>query len=212
VSVTVEAIRSDGPPWIRQAEFVNVSFPDRTIELIVIPYEREIEVPHPTKRGGPRVIETICRSAFDGIQRRARRVKAYRSHDETGLFGRAASFHPSDPAGLRAKVSIARTPLGDETLELADLGCLEASAGFWPSPNVQEGIEWQDPGRYRVLKAFLRHIALVPEGAYGDAAGVLAVRAAEPPAPTTRGTPNRDALELELLRERYAAIDARYLR
>ena len=64
---------------------------------------------------------------------------------------------------------------------MADDGCLDASAGFWPEIDDRgrlAGMQWENPTRYRIIKAFLDHVALVSEGAYGEKASVLAVRAA----------------------------------
>jgi hypothetical protein len=91
---TLEAPPLAGGPWLRSAELVGVSYPDRLIELVVLPYEREIDVPHPFKRDGPSCTEIITRGAFDGIERRANRIRANRDHDEARTFGRAATLHP----------------------------------------------------------------------------------------------------------------------
>lgn len=207
MSATVEAPAS-GPLLVRRAELVDVDYPHRTLELLVIPYETEIDVPHPIKPGGPRCLETIARGAFDGIERRANRVRANRDHDETRTFGRAVSFHPADPAGLRAEIKVARTELGDETLALADDGCLDASAGF--RPMMPDGIQWQRSTAYRITKAWLRHIALVPDPAY-EQAQVLAVRHDTPSDATERPlTPVLDSLRLSEWIEREKALDARW--
>jgi len=210
-----------GPePWLRyDAELVGVNFPDRTIEIIVIPYEHEIEVQHPTKRGGPMVKEVITRGAFDGIERRANRVRANREHQKILTFGRATAFHPAHEHGLHAEIRCAQTELGEETLQLADDGCLDASAGFWPELDDRgrfAGMRWENPNRYRITKAFLDHISLVSDGAYGEKAGVLAVRAAaaaQAPVPLeVPGTPVLDALHLDTWRQQLDAIDAKYIR
>lgn len=211
VSTLVEPVQ--GEPWLRKAgELVAVSFPERTIELIVIPYEHEIDVRHPTKRDGGLVKEVICRGAFDGIERRANRVKANREHDKTLTFGRAASFKAGHAQGLHAQIRVARTPLGDETLALAEDECLEASAGFWPALDDRGrfvGLRWENSSCYRIVKAFLDHIALVSDGAYGEKAGVLAVRAAAAPA-VERATPLLDSLTMQKWREQETAINAKF--
>jgi phage head maturation protease len=78
---------------------------------------------------------------------------------------------------------------------------------------MPDGLRWQQSTAYRITKAWLRHIALVPDPAYEDAQ-VLAVRAATPPpaAVTSTPTPNLDRLELSRALELEAAIDARYRR
>jgi len=164
-----EAERPAGELRIRAAELVGVSFPDRLIDLIVIPYEREAVVSY----GGRMVRETIGRGAFDGIERRANRIRVNRDHRLERTVGRVASFHPSRDDGLVARVRIAQTELGDETLTLADDGCLDASAGFLP---MAGGEQWSDGRqRVRITRAWLGHIAMTPEPAYEDAR-VLAVR------------------------------------
>jgi phage head maturation protease len=101
---------------------------------------------------------------------------------------------------LVAELRIAQTPLGDETLALADEDCLDASAGFAP---MSGGETWPERDWRRVTKAFLGHIAMTPDPAYSGA-GVLAVRGAassqsEPPA-----TPHLDEVRAWTLTERYA--------
>jgi HK97 family phage prohead protease len=187
----------------RAAQQIGVSFPDRTIELIVMPYEREAVVKH---QGRP-VTEIVSRGAFDGIERRSNRVRVNRDHDVTRTVGRAVAFHPSREEGLVAELRIAQTPLGDETLQLADEEILDASAGFLPMPG---GERWENRSRVRLTKLWLAHIAMTPDPAY-ESARVLAVRRADEPAdPAPEATPNLDRLRLEQLKDEYAAIDARY--
>ena len=196
-----------GEPWIRKAgELVGVSFPDRTIELIVIPYDHEITVPHPLKRDGGLVKEIITRGAFDGIERRANRIRCNREHDKTLTFGRVTTFRTGHEHGLHAVIRVAHTPLGEETLSLADDNCLDASAGFWPELDDRgrlTGLRWDNPNRYRITKAFLDHVALVSEGAYGERAGVLAVRSMQ-----RRGRARRRAGDAGTRRARDRAVAA----
>jgi HK97 family phage prohead protease len=155
------------------------------------------------------VREVISRGAFDGIEKRPDRVAVNRDHDLTRVVGRAVSFHPEADAGLVAHCRIARTLLGDETLQLADEQILDASAGFAPMPH---GERWQDGGALRrVDRAYLAHIAMTPDPAYRDAK-VLAVRsAAEMPtgpseALATPATPNLDMVRGWRLSKAYDAI------
>jgi HK97 family phage prohead protease len=195
----------------QSTELIGVSFPQRTIELVVIPYDVEADVPHPTNPTGPRVTEVISRGAFDGVERRPNRIKANREHDEKLTFGRALALYPSRENGLVARISVAKTPLGDETLELADHGDLEASAQFRASTS---DFSWETRRRYRVLKAWLRHIGLVADGAYGENASVLAVRAtpAGPPPPVAPAParPRLQALALQEALAREAEMNARW--
>lgn len=191
---------------IRQAEVVGVSFPERIVELIVIPYETETLVPHP--REHRMITEVISRGAFDGLERRANRVRVNRDHDVKRTVGRAFAFHTSRQEGLVAEVKISRTPLGDETLQLAEDDCLDASAGFAPIP--PDGEQWETRNRCRIRRGWLGHIALVPEPAY-ETARVLAVRHDATDGLTGASErPNLEHLELERLKREYALLDERY--
>ena len=134
-----------------------------------------------------------------------------RDHDVTRTIGRVITFHPSRQEGLVADLRVANTELGTETLELADEGCLDASAGFAlmrdkdgrPVPGAEV---WENRSRRRLNRLFLGHVALTPEPAY-ETANVLAVRAARQAEPAMR---NRDKLDLERWRQLDADITARY--
>jgi HK97 family phage prohead protease len=174
--------RPAGALEIRSAQQLEVSFPRRLIELVVMPYESETVVPHEG-----RMIREVCsRGAFDGIERRANRVRVNRDHQAERTVGRAVAFHPSREVGLVAELRIAQTPLGDETLTLAEDGILDASAGFLPFPG---GESWPERGLRRLSKVWLGHIAMTPDPAYLDAE-VLSVRTAD--APPSTSTPRLD--------------------
>jgi hypothetical protein len=74
--------------------------------------------------------EVFCRGAWDGIEKLPHRVKANRDHDKTRTVGKIVNFWPSPKEGLVGAARIAQTPLGDETLALADEDCLGASVGL----------------------------------------------------------------------------------
>jgi HK97 family phage prohead protease len=196
--------RPAGELEYRAVQQIGVSFPKRTIELIVMPYETETMVAYQGRMVG----EIVSRGAFDGIERRANRIRVNRDHDVTRTVGRAIALHPAREEGLVGVIKIARTELGDETLTLADEEILDGSAGFLPMPG---GEKWEHRARRRLTKCWLGHIALTPDPAYVDAR-VLAVRTSE--ADETRkerpATPNLDRLKLELLREQYAILERRY--
>lgn len=181
--------------WQRDAQLVGVSFPERTIELIVMPYDTPALVPWDDRM----VKETIARGAFDGIERRANRIRVNRDHQLERTVGRALAFHPTRDEGLVADLKIANTDLGNETLELAADGCLDASAGFLP---FDGGMRWEGPNAYTVTKAWLGHVALTPQPAYEDAK-VLAVRhqVLQP-----SSTPNLDAWRDLLAADRAASL------
>ena len=121
--------------------------------------------------------KSSSRGAFDGIQKRPGRIKANRDHDDRRVVGKALSLHPDSDQGLVAEIKISNTELGQETLILADDGVLDVSAGFMPysRPGEPPAERWENRSRRRIQKAWLGHIALVPEPAY-EGARVLAVR------------------------------------
>ena len=182
----------------RAAEQIGVNYPERTIELIVMPYEKETVVAHQ----GRMVTEVCARGAFNGIERRANRVRVNRDHDVKRTCGRAVAFYPERPEGLVAKVRIAQTELGDETLTLADEDMLDASAGFLP---MAGGEQWLTRAKCRLTKCWLGHIAMTPDPAY-ETAKVLAVRHTDPPAEEIAATPNLDLLRQWDLEDRYPEL------
>jgi HK97 family phage prohead protease len=179
----------------RTAAQLGVSFPERTIELVVMPYETEALVPY----GARMVREIISRGAFDGIERRSNRIRVNRDHVAERTVGRAVALHPSREEGLVGVIRIARTELGDETLALADEECLDASAGFLPFPG---GEVWEERARVRIRKAWLGHIALTPDPAY-ESAQVLAVRKEQEADGVPVPTPNLDVVRGWMLEQRY---------
>jgi HK97 family phage prohead protease len=188
--------------WLyRTAQQIGVNFSERTIDLVVMPYDEEALVHY----NGRMVYERVAPGSFDGIEKRANRVRVNRDHDLRRTVGRALSFHPEDPRGLIATVKISRTPLGDETLELANDESLDASAGFAPMPG---GTHWADRDHVQYSRCWLGHVAMTPEPAY-EGAQVLAVRSADEPAPPAAvkvATPNLDIVRGWILERRYAQI------
>lgn len=171
---TTEAIAFEtaarAPLEYRAATTVEVTPSKRIVTIVAAPYDTEAYV---RAADGHFVLETIERGAFDGVERRANRVKVNRDHDLSRTVGRAVALHPSRTEGLVAELRISQTPLGDETLALADDRALDASVGFAPFPGFEL---WnRDRSKRSIAKAFLGHIALVPEPAY-ETANVLDVR------------------------------------
>lgn len=167
----LERMETRAPLETRSAEVLDIRHPDRIIELIAVPWEAEA----PLYRNGSWVTETVTRGAFDGVEHRARRVKVNRDHQLDRTCGVAVALDPRDDRGLIAKLRISNTPLGNETLELASDGVLDASVAFAP---MRGGEEWSEHrSRRRINRAWLGHIALVPDPAY-EGAEVLDVRSA----------------------------------
>jgi phage head maturation protease len=172
------------PVESRAATVEGVDFPQRMIEVLAVPYDQEAVVEY----RGELWRESFDPGAFDGIEKRPNRVKAFRGHEPgahmrgtstSGLVGRVLSFAPDRSEGLMGQVKIAKTPLGDETLSLADEGILGVSVGFGVrgSDQVLDRVEQ----RRRIRRAFVDHLAFPDNGAY-EGAQVIDVRRDRPQA------------------------------
>jgi phage head maturation protease len=197
----------------RSSQLVDVNFPKRTIELIVMPYESE-----GTAFYHGRTITEICsRGAYAGVEQRTRQIKVNRGHLTDMAVGKTVALHPSRHEGLVAEIRISRTDLGEETLILADDGVLDASASFGLLRDKQTGRvvpnaeQWETRDRRRLNHLFLDHIAMVPDPAYPDAR-VLAVRHQQLPQAESVAVarPYLDRLQYEQAVAKLAEIDARY--
>lgn len=160
-----------GPVEFRSSNVADVDFEERTIEVIAVPYDEEA----PVEYRGEMWRERFLRGAFEGIETRTKPTRANRDHDRARTVGKVTQFWPSRSEGLVAAVFIAETALGDETLALARRDCLGASVGYAVRGSDQE---LDRRSRSRVIKrAFVDHLAFVPDPAYLSA-GVLSVRSA----------------------------------
>ena len=157
------------PVETREAKLTDVNVEKREIEVVTIPYNREAVVEY----RGELWHELVEPGAFEGIQSRPNRIKAVRDHDKTRLVGRAISHDTGREDGLVSVTKIAKTELGDETLELARDDMLDVSAGF-AVPGSGQVLERSTQKR-RIHRAYLDHIAFVADGAYEDAR-ILSVR------------------------------------
>jgi hypothetical protein len=167
-------VKAPGPVEHRESVVGDVSFPQRIIEVVVVPYDEAAIVEY----RGEMWQESFERGAWDGIETRPdqEQVKANRDHDRTRLVGKVVRYEPSRQEGLVADVKIAKTALGDETLALADEGMIGVSAGFAARMRDQVFNRRAKPlPSRRVKKAFLDHIAFLGDHAY-KGAGVLNVR------------------------------------
>jgi phage head maturation protease len=196
-------IRAAGP-------LLGVRHPQRLVELVAVPYD----TPTGVDIAGRAVSEEVARGAFDGIERRAGRVKTFLGHPDPDTsderqsrsVGKVVAFHPSRDEGLVAEIHIGRGVTGtgvdrDQVLDDAADGILDASIGFGVLPGDQQWSEGRT--RRRILRAFLDHIALVTDPAYPTAT-VLAVRHVA--AAERAATPNLDRVRAWLLEERYSRI------
>lgn len=161
------------PVEFRSSAVAGVNFAQRIIEVIAAPYEETA----PVEYRGEIWNELFERGAWSGVEaqlaEQPNRVKANRDHDRQRTIGKAISVWPSRAEGLVAAVKVAKTPLGDETLALADEDCLGASVGF-AVPGSGQKLDKRSRIR-RIKQAFLDHLAFVPDPAY-QGAGVLNVR------------------------------------
>jgi HK97 family phage prohead protease len=183
----------------RSAIPTGVSYPKRQIELVVMPYETEAQVVHK----GRSIREIVSRGAFQGLDAAHRRILVNRGHLIDKVVGKATRFDLSRQDGLVAEVQIFKTQAGDETLELANEGVLDASAGF----GVPDGGEsWPERGLRRLHRVWLDHIAMTPIPAY-PGARVEAVREQDQPPETRVLTPNLDEVRGWILADRYAIME-----
>ena len=185
---------------IRNASHVvDVDFPKRQIEVVVMPYELEAQVQH----RGRWIREVVARGAFQGLDAQRRRVIVNRGHIFDKVVGKATRFETSRDDGLVAELQIAKTAEGDETLALANEGLLNASAGF----GVPDGGEsWPERSLRRLTRLWLDHIAKVPDPAY-EGTDVLAVRHQDGDPVVTVERPNLEVVYGWRLADRYAIID-----
>lgn len=182
---------------IRSSQVSGVDFEQRIITLIAVPYDEEAVVEY----RGQILRESVDPGAFDGIETRSQHVTANRDHQPERTIGKALSYDTRDSRGLIANVHVSRTPLGDETLQLAADGVLKASVGMLVR-TIDQTIK---DGRRRVHRAFLDHLALTPSPAYAGA-NVLAVRQAQQVDGEVVATPNLD-WAVEVAREAQRLAD-----
>lgn len=188
--MTQQPTNDHGPVEIRAATVMNVAYPDRTIDLVAVPYNEWAVVEYPPNSG--RLIEeSVEPAAFGMVANRARRFVVNMEHDPDRIIGNVRELR-SDAKGLLAKLKIRRSVEGDQALDDAADGMLGASVGMAVS---QAGQVWETRSKRRIAKAFLDHIALTWTPAYLGAE-VLEVRGA-PTVVTTEaviGTPNLDRI------------------
>ena len=180
-----------GPVEIRTATIEAVAYPDRTLDMIVVPYDEWV----PVEWQGRVIEESVAPGAFGAIRNRARKFLVNMEHDPTRWIGTVLDLNPAHPTGLRATVKVRRSPEGDQALDDASDGLLGGSIGMAVAP----GDEKIDGNRRRIHKAFLDHIALTATPAYVGAE-ILEVRSTHPTVtpPETSPTPNLDRVLAEM--------------
>lgn len=177
-----------GPIELRAAPIEGVSYPERTMSLVAVPYDEWAVVEY----RGRLIEESFAPGAFGAIRNRARKFLVNMEHDEERWVGTVLDLDAANETGLRARLHIRRTPEGDQALTDAADGFLGASIGF---AAADRDITWETRDRRRVRKAYLGHIALTGTPAYvgGEVLEVRALRPTVVP-PSTSTTPILDAV------------------
>lgn len=155
---------------MRSATLGDVDARQRLIDMVSVPWDQEGEI---AWRGQP-WREVFRRGAFNGLEDHAGRVPVNRQHVAGMTVGKSVSHDPYSELGLVSRIKIARTPLGDETLQLAEEDMLSPSVGFVVRNPSDQRLNNRTRLR-EVVRAFLDHIALVESPAY-QGAQVLSVR------------------------------------
>lgn len=160
--------------YTREATLTDIDDKLRLVDLIAVPWEQETEVMHQ----GDVWREVFRRGAFDGIEGHAGRVRVNREHRRGDTVGKVVQFDEDDERGLLARVRIAKTDRGDETLALAEEDMISASVGYFIKSNRDRVMDRRKQ-LITVKRAFLDHLAMVESPAYAGAS-VLAVREGPP--------------------------------
>lgn len=147
----------------------DVDFAQRLITVVAVPYEQPALVEYRREMWN----ELFERGSLDTVVGAPHRVRANRDHNKSRTVGKVMQFWPDRDEGLVAEVRMAKTPLGDETLALADDDCLSASVGFGVLPTGQV-LDRRTMTR-RIKTAYLDHLAFVESPAYVGAQ-ILSVR------------------------------------
>lgn len=145
----------------------------RTVFGIAVPYNAPTRI-------NENLVEQFAPHAFDHQITYPRSVKFAREHVALGgqLIG-AATMLRDDPAGLYVEMRTAATPAGEETLELIKEGALDQlSIAFQERHNRRLA-----GGIVERVKANLREVAVVLEGAYGNMAVAGGVRSRQTHSP-----------------------------
>jgi HK97 family phage prohead protease len=158
----------------------NINFKDRIIDVIAVPWDEEAEI----LWRGETWKEIFERQALNEAAQQKARVPVNRQHNRSDTVGRIVNIDPkADNRGALASVKIARTPRGDETLQLASEGMLGASVGYFVR-KMSDVLVLRRSMTRRVQRAFLDHLSMVEDPAY-KGAETVAVRDLWTPHPTT---------------------------
>lgn len=139
----------------------DVNFKDRIVDVIAVPWDQEADV----HWRGELWRESFDRHAFDDAARNSVRIPVNREHSRGDTVGRIVNMESSDPRGLLASVKIARTPRGDDTLQLAAEGMLGGSVGYFVRKPSDVILNRRSMLR-RVMRAFMEHFSMVESPAF----------------------------------------------
>jgi HK97 family phage prohead protease len=138
----------------------NVNFKDRIIDVIAVPWDQEAEI----FWRGEVWREVFERQAFDEAIQKSVRIPVNREHSRGDTIGRIVNMERNDQ-GLLASVKVARTPRGDDTLQLASERMLGGSVGYFVKKPSDVLLERRSMLR-RVLRAFMEHFSMVESPAF----------------------------------------------
>lgn len=143
----------------------DVNFKDRIIDVIAVPWDEDAEIVW----RGEVWKEIFERQALNEAAQQRARVPVNRQHNRSDTVGRIVSIDPkADKRGALTSVKVARTPRGDETLQLASEGMLGASVGYFVRKPSDVLVLRRSMTR-RVQRAFLDHLSMVEDPAYKGA-------------------------------------------
>ena len=148
-----------------------VNFPERIITIVAVPYEE----PAPIEYRGQMWNEIFSRSAFNGLENRQKRVPVlahfglpgHQDHQGAHLVGKMSAAFPGRSEGLVLDLKVSKTKEGDDALELAADDALSPSVGYAIRSSDQV-LDRRSMTR-RINRAFLDHLALVPQQAFAGA-------------------------------------------
>lgn len=197
------------PIEYRSAAVADVSFPDRTITVLAVPYEQTTDK---VVYKGRNYAESFARGAFNGISTRqmSQQEKTMVRREHTGpTIGKVTKWTEGTDA-LFCEIRVAQTSLGDETLQLTHERMLYPSVGFYLKRlSDQELNHRSDPARRYIRRAFVEHVAMTDAPAY-DGVDIVDVRSAatDPVTDSERVTTPRLDEWLEFLSMRRAGLNA----
>lgn len=174
--VAAQQRERNAPVEWRSAEVAGVNEAERIVTVIAVPYEQRTKIPFDDGRGVEIWDEMFLRGSFVGIEGK-KHLSVNREHNKGRTVGRVVNYFPDRREGLVIDAYIADTDLGEETWRLARRQCLFGSVGF-AARRTDQIIDRRTKTR-SIKRAFLDHLAFVPDPAY-EGAEVIGVRSSDP--------------------------------